>query len=175
MTTTINITEWATIALAIATVLLALFTAYQACVTNKIHKVMKKQVTADIQVSARKCEYFFQLVKEPTIEVSLDIYNRNSASGSITRPTLILEYSDGSKEKIKPEVKRTPESLRAENIPIIYLLQGGELLFATINYYLPTDSNILRAKPTKCTLEFKNNLGEIHTITIPAQSGEFRS
>ncbi|HWP93951.1 MAG TPA: hypothetical protein VNN20_17340 [Thermodesulfobacteriota bacterium] len=115
---------------AIATVVLVIVTAFYASMIWKQIKLMEKQVVCDIQIASASVYVDFSNQKF-TFDLSLDVYNKNCASGSITLRNLILKYPDGSKETISQDFgfvrdKFLSHKTDNENTQVVFL-KGGEI------------------------------------------------
>ncbi len=101
------------------TIVLVIITALYVYFTFKITKLTAKQVISDIKVSNVVLgtyfleQWFLERIKEGDdnqifldFKLLFDIYNKSSANGSITKPTLILEFTDDNfKYKFFPITK----------------------------------------------------------------------
>jgi len=90
---------------AIATVVLVIVTAFYASMIWNQIKLMEKQVICDIRI-VNASVYTNLTNQRLRFDLSFDAYNKNCASGSITLPTLVLGYPDGSEETILHDVTK---------------------------------------------------------------------
>ncbi len=163
----------------IATVALAIVTVTYVVLTYKILNVMKKQAVCDIKINVKDCRSFIELIyniRKRQFELLFDVYNQSSASGTITKPVLVLEYPDKGKEKIEPDFKEILDNGLDTFVPIIHL-SGGQMFPKVLKYHPPNDSRIFTVNPTevKCSLEFKDNLNREFSLPIDVRSGDYIS
>lgn len=157
-----------------ATVVLAIVTTVYACITYRLQNLIKRQVVSDIRLVDIRLRSFIELVQEKSFTLSCNITNKNTASGSITKPILRVKFPDSSEERIAPD-KTITSTLDPDSIlPVIYL-SGGEMRPATFNYYIDTNSQILKTDIQKllCSIEYGDNLGRKFDLQVNLSSGEW--
>jgi len=190
----------------IAIIILVIITGIYAYFTYRMAKLMEKQVIADIQVSnviIGSCfvEQWFkerlekqsdQIDRHSYFEFNLlfDVRNRSSGSGSIDKPTLVLEFTnDGFKYEVSPKTKSirwhttqtTPYQVQEEEITDFggtIFLHGGESRKIELEYNLYdfSDKLLKHVKENLDSLEyyirFSDNLGKNYLIKIDDIGGE---
>lgn len=188
-----------------ATLILVIITGLYAYFTYKMARLMAKQVIADIRVSnvvlgSNFVENWFkeglekqpeQLVKKSFFEFNLlfDVRNKNSGSGSIDKPTLILKFADdGFEYAILPKTKSirwhtisTMPSVQEEEVTDFggtIFLRGGESQKIELEYALHDfgDDVLKHIKENLNSLEyhlkFTDNLGKNYSLKIDDIRGE---
>ncbi len=126
----------------IAVLILIGVTLYYAISTHNMQKLMEKQIKADIELSNLRIErnitraWFLRALTQPELisfELSFDIYNENSASGSIEVPSLFLKFrNDGFEQEIRLNGSHI---YNEEDKQRVFLL-GGELRKKKLPYFL---------------------------------------
>lgn len=160
--------------------ILIVVTYYYARSTDKMRKLIQKQVIPDIKLEVKEFTSFLELVQEPLLKLSLDIYNTNFASGYITKSVLFIEYPNGTNEEIHPDLK--PRELR-----VLYETPGHETISVsgyerqakTLNYYVKHNSHLSLSKTNrdnaKFYIKFIDCLGNKCTLLLTVKSGEYKS
>jgi len=163
----------------VATVVLAIITAIYVYLNFKILKQMERQATCDIQISVKGCEYigdFFNGNKKH-FKLSFEVYNKSSASGSITKPVLVLEFSDKTKGIIESDLEGDLVSGQKTYSSIIYL-SGGQMCSKVLIYRMPTNFQFsdfaeFVSKVEKSYIEYKDNLNKEYRKSITITSGDY--
>ena len=190
-----------------ATLILVIITGIYAYFTYRMAKIMSKQVLADIQVSnvvLGSCfkENWFkaQLEKQPEqiskdsyfeFNLLFDVRNKNSGSGSIDKPFLVLKFTNDNFEcKVAPKTKESwSEKLEDTGTMTTYrrvvddsggtiFLRGGESQKIELEYDLyDFDDDLLQhikknLNSLEYHLEFTDNLGKNYSMKIDNVKGE---
>jgi hypothetical protein len=160
--------------------ILIVVTYYYARSTDKMRKLIQRQVIPDIKLEIMEFT-FFLLVQEPLFKLSFDLYNKNSAIGYITKPILCIKYTNGTDEEIYPDV-RPPinpfyETLKKRETITV---NGNERLAKSFDYYVdknnsPLFSSKINTDNAKFYIKFIDCLGNKCTLLLTAKSGEYKS
>ncbi|GEM_PF-6508689 len=162
-----------------ATVILVIVTAGYVYLTNKILNQMKSQAISDIRINVKDCEYIGDFVIDPNkrhLKLSFDVYNQSPASGTITKPVIVLEFPDNSKQPIESDFEGDLVSGQKTYSPIIYL-SGGQMYSKVLIYRIPTNSHFFEVdrKAVKYSIEFKDNLNKERSLSITVRSGDYEN
>lgn len=137
--------------------LLLIITAVYAGFTYKMISVMRYQFTSDIKLGNKKLgssledDWFKEMIKQhpeqlknSAIRCKLcsDVFNKKPGNGSISKPNLIIKFSDGYKIKLEPRTKEYNEERIDENTKQCWeddlgssvFLRGGEFLNIELEY-----------------------------------------
>ena len=164
---------------ALSTVVLAIITLVYAFYTKEISEQTKKQIISDIKVDIKKSEKGFSkdihLIEKDdyfTMDLILEIYNKNSASGSITIPELIFSFKNKDILRLKGAI------VYDTNNGVIFV-RGGEIKRINIFYKYSFGQNsdwekiLGTLKELKIGFEdldyyfvYKNNLGNTYNKKI---------
>jgi len=164
---------------ALSTVVLAIITLVYAFYTKEISEQTKKQIISDIKVDIKKSEKGFSkdihLIEKDdyfTMDLILEIYNKNSASGSITIPELIFSFKNKDILRLKGAI------VYDTNNGVIFV-RGGEIKIIDIFYKYSFGQNsdwekiLGTLKELKIGFEdldyyfvYKNNLGNTYNKKI---------
>jgi hypothetical protein len=188
--------SYANLLTACITMVLAVITGFYVWYTAKIVRIMSKQINADIKISNiilysdlhKKREWLKQseeLIKDDNFSFVLGfhIFNKNSGSGGIERPKLILEFRPaGLKITSEPitEVYRHeysqgggwPETKTIiEDLGKAIYLRGGEIRVDEINYECnlkeKTIKQILKSfADVEFYISYIDNFGKEHLTKI---------
>jgi hypothetical protein len=181
-----------------ATLILVIITGIYAYFTYKMAKIMGKQVIADIQVSNMILgstfagRWFKEYSEKQPDKISEDYYcefkllfdirNKNSGSGCIDKPNLILKFkNDGFQYLIPPTTKSTkwipnPNNLNIQTGEVtdyggtIYL-RGGESQKIELEYATFLKHELLKhikesLNSMEYNIEFADNLGKNYLLKI---------
>lgn len=171
--------EYGIVVQALSTVVLAIITLVYAFYTKEISEQTKKQIISDIKVDIKKSEKGFSknihLIEKDdyfTMDLILEIYNKNSASGSITIPELIFSFKNKDILRLKGAI------VYDTNNGVIFV-RGGEIKRIDIFYKYSFGQNsdweeiLSTLKELKVGFEdldyyfvYKNNLGNIYNKKI---------
>lgn len=181
---------------AITTIILVIITAIYAYFTYSMSKLMAAQVISDINVSNTILESPFltesflnKLTKHPEqinnqyryyfFFLHFDVRNKSSGSGSIDKPTLILQFGNDN-FSLEPLTrfsrweKTANSTFRTVNKDLggTIFLRGGDSKKERIQYMLPKSNEDLwshirnEVKEAKYHVVFGDNLGKTYTSSI---------
>lgn len=145
---------------ALSTVVLTIITLVYAFYTKEISEQTKKQIISDIKVDIKKNEKGFSkdilLIEKDdyfTMDLILEIYNNNSASGSITTPELILSFEGKELLRLKGTIVHDTDNG-------VIFVRGGEIkrinIFYTYSFGQNSDWESVLSELKKLKVGFKN-------------------
>mgnify|MGYP001488382084 CR=1 FL=1 len=120
---------------ALSTIILAIITTFYAVYTAQISKQTEKQIVSDIKVNIvkrggkgfSKDVTLIEKDDDYTMDLTLEVYNKNSASGSITVPELIFALKD-------KEILRLKGNIVSDINNGVIFVRGGEIKRTDISY-----------------------------------------
>ena len=171
--------DYANLILAAVTAVSVLVTIVYVQLASETRKLMAKQIVSDLVVSnvrvytsLESARLKRRLDNDPnylrghvSFAVGFDLRNRSSASGSIDKPLLVIEFPEGDPLKIEP-VKAEPDLGGA------FYTRGGESIKAKITYVLNGNDAVLAERirkhhdKLKYRIEYENNLGKKFSQTV---------